>query len=272
MSIEKSLESLGLTQMEALAYTYLVANPSSTGYRVARGIGKPTANVYRALESLGRKGAVLQDRAATPSFRALSPEDLLARLEHDFMQRKTLAAERLASLQPDEGDERIYALNSPDQVLTRARIVLASTRRLLLVDGSVPVVATLANEIAEARSRGVRVLIRARAVPAIREASTPIALTAHRDTFEDTPPPPGTLPSLRLCADAREVLLAAFDQEEARTLEAFWTRSSFLARSMHDALMAERCCARVEAMMADGLSVDEVEAAMEEWKNLRTMV
>ena len=72
MSIEKSLESLGLTQIEALAYAYLVANPSSTGYRVARGIGKPTANVYRALESLGRKGAVLQDRALTPSFRALA--------------------------------------------------------------------------------------------------------------------------------------------------------------------------------------------------------
>jgi hypothetical protein len=138
MSIEKSLESLGLTQMEALAYAYLVINPSSTGYRVARGIGKPTANVYRALESLGRKGAVLQDRATTPSFRALSPDDLLARLEHDFMQRKGAAAEKLASLQPDEGDERIYALNSPDQVLTRARIVLASSRRLVLVDAFGP--------------------------------------------------------------------------------------------------------------------------------------
>lgn len=261
MSIEKSLESLGLTQMEALAYAYLVANPSSTGYRVARGIGKPTANVYRALESLGRKGAVLQDRAATPSFRALAPDDLLARLEHDFMKRKKAAAEKLASLQPDEGDERIYALNSPDQVLTRARLVLASARRAVLVDAMTSLAAALEDEIADARTRRVRVMIRSR-----------IAMPAHDDTVAVGPSAPGVLPSLRVVTDAREVLLAAFDRDEARTRDAFWTRSSFLARSLHDALAAELCCARIEAMMTDGLSAEEVEAVFEEWRELRRLV
>ncbi|HET6463616.1 MAG TPA: helix-turn-helix domain-containing protein [Candidatus Krumholzibacteria bacterium] len=248
MSIEKSLESLGLTQIEALAYTYLVANPSSTGYRVARGIGKPTANTYRALESLSRKGAVLQDRGATPSFRALTPDDLLARLEHDFMKRKKAAAEKLASLQPDEGDERIYALTSPDQVLTRARIVLASARKLVLIDTVTTHAIAFENEIAEARSRRIRVLLR----EGVRS--------------------PGALPSLRMVVDAREVLLAAFDHDETRMREAFWTRSAFLARSMHDAIASELCCARIEAMMAEGLSVDEVEAVMEEWRETRRMV
>lgn len=248
MSVEKSLELLGLTQIEALAYTYLVSNPSSTGYRVARGIGKPTANTYRALESLSRKGAVLQDRGATPSFRALTPDDLLARLEHDFMKRKSAAAGKLAKLQPDEGDERIYALSSPDQVLTRVRIVLASARKLVLIDAMTTHATAFENEIVEARSRRVRVLIR------------------------DGARSPGTLPSLRMVADAREVLLAAFDYDESRVREAFWTRSVFLARLMHDAVASELCCARIEAMMADGLSVDEVEAVMEEWREARRMV
>jgi sugar-specific transcriptional regulator TrmB len=263
MSIEKSLESLGLTQMEALAYTYLVANPSSTGYRVARGIGKPTANVYRALESLGRKGAVLQDRGATPSFRALAPDDLLARLEHDFMARKSAAAEKLATLQPDEGDERIYALDSADQVLTRARIMLASSRRLMLMDASITHAVTLEDEIAEARARRVRVLIR---------AGARFAAAAHRDTLLSASAPPGTLPFLRIVSDAREVLLASFVHEQTRTREGFWTRSTLLARSMHDALAAELCCTRIELMMEDGLSVDEVEAVMEEWRTLRSTV
>ena len=261
MSIEKSLESLGLTQIEALAYTWLVANPSSTGYRVARGIGKPTANVYRALESLGRKGAVLQDRAATPSFRALAPDDLLARLEHEFMQRKHTAAQKLAKLQPDEGDERIYALNSPEQVMTRARVMLASARRLVLVDAMTSLAGALESEMAEARSRRVRVIARARQ-----------GAPDHQDTFPATRLAPGTRPSMRMVADAREVLLAAFDPDETRTLEAYWTRSTFLARSLHDALAAELCCARVEAMMADGLSVDEVETLFEEWRATRRMV
>jgi HTH-type transcriptional regulator, sugar sensing transcriptional regulator len=272
MSAEESLESLGLTQMEALAYAYLVSNPSSTGYRVARGIGKPTANVYRALESLGRKGAVLQDRAATPSFRALSPEDLLARLEHDFMRRKTLAAEKLSSLQPDEGDERIYALTSLEQVLARARIVLASTRRLMVVDGSTVLIAMLPSELADARRRGARVLIRTRDLPALQDVATTEVLPGHPDTLRDAPPPPGTFPSLRMVSDAREVLLAGFDLDGDRVREAFWTRSPFLARWMHDALGSERCCARIESMMTDGLSVDEVEAVFEDWRNVRALV
>jgi sugar-specific transcriptional regulator TrmB len=214
---------------------------------VARGIGKPTANVYRALESLGRKGAVLQDRAAPPSFRALAPDDFLARLEHDFMQRKSAAAERLASLQPDQGDERIYALNSPEQVLTRARVMLASARKLVLIDTATTVAEGIEDEVREARRR-VRVLTHA----SVR--------------------PPGVLPSLRMVSDAREVLLAAFDHDDVRTREAFWTRSTFLARSLHDALSAELCCARIEAMLADGLSVDEVEAAFEEWRETRRLV
>jgi hypothetical protein len=52
MSIEKSLESLGLTQIEALAYTYLVANPSSSGYRVSRGSGnRPRTSTARSRAS-----------------------------------------------------------------------------------------------------------------------------------------------------------------------------------------------------------------------------
>jgi sugar-specific transcriptional regulator TrmB len=204
--------------------------------------------VYGALESLGRKGAVLQDRGATPSFRALAPDDLLARLEHDFMKRKNAAAAKLASLQPDPGDERIYALNSPEQVMTRARVMLASARKLVLIDVATTIAKELDETIAEARSRRVRVLTR------------------------DSVRSPGILPSLRMVCDAREVLLAAFDHDEVRTREAIWTRSSFLARSLHDALAAEICCARVEAMMADGLNVDEVEAVFEEWRDARRLV
>jgi hypothetical protein len=254
--------------MEALAYAYLVANPSSTGYRVARGIGKPTANVYRALESLGRKGAVLQDRTATPSFRALSPDDLLARLEEQFMRRKTSAAQSLAALRPDDGDERVYSLKTPEQVMSRTRIVLASARRVTLVDAGTHFLAMLTTEIHDARSRGVRVLIRSRAE---RQRDDGAAMD-HRDTLADSPPPPGAHPSLRIASDAREVLMAWWSQESDRVLEATWTRSPFLARAAHEALASERCCFQIQQRMADGLSVDEVETTFEEWRALQTMV
>jgi sugar-specific transcriptional regulator TrmB len=272
MNTEESLELLGLTRIEALAYAYLVANPSSTGYRVARGIGKPTANVYRALESLVRKGAVLQDRAATPAFRALAPEDLLARLEDQFMQRKARAARELASLRPDEGDERVYALTSFEQVLSRARILLASTRRVSFVDAAHDIVAMLVTEIQDARQRGARVLLRSRPVPVFAEPAPDRAVRAHRDTLSDSAARPGTHPSLRIVTDAREVLLAWFSPDGARVREASWTRSPFVARAQHEALASERCCLQVELGMADGLSVDDLEAFFEERRALLALV
>lgn len=272
MNIEESLELLGLTQLEALAYAYLVANPSSTGYRVSRGIGKPTANVYRALESLGRKGAVLQDRTATPAFRALAPEDLLARLEDQFKQRKAQAAHELASLQPDEGDERVYSLKSFDQVLARSRILLASARRVTFVDAAHDLAAMLVTEIQDARHRGVRVLLRSRPVPLFAEPTPDRAVAAHADTLIDVAPAPGTHPSLRVVTDAREVLLTWFTLEGGRVREALWTRSPFVAHAIHEALASERCCAQVELGMADGLSVDEVEAFFEERRALLELV
>jgi len=272
MKIEESLESLGLTHIEALAYSYLVANPSSTGYRVARGIGKPTANVYRALESLGRKGAVLQDRTATPAFRALSPDDLLARLEDQFQQRKAQAARELASLRPDEGDERVYTLRTFDQVLARARILLASARRVTFVDAAHDLAAMLVTEIQDVRQRGARVLLRSRPVPLFAEPTPERAVPEHRDTLMDVTPRPGTAPSLRVVTDAREVLLAWFSPEGERVREAMWTRSPFVARAMHEALVSERCCLQVELGMADGLSVDEVESFYEERRELLGVV
>jgi sugar-specific transcriptional regulator TrmB len=268
MNIAESLESLGLTQIEALAYTFLVANRSSTGYRVARGIGKPTANVYRALESLGRKGAVMQDKGATPSFRALSPDELLARLEAQFVERKTSAARALASLQPDEGDERLYSLKSREQVLSRARIQLVSARKVVLIDTDARLLAMIPAEISDARGRGVRVLVRSRAQSGDDSSGNP----DHRDTLVDSPPPAGTYPSLRIATDAREMLTAWFSWEGDRVLEAAWTRSRFLSRSAHEALAAERCCLLIEQRMADGLSVDEVESVFEEWRALHSMV
>lgn len=272
MDTEESLESLGLTQIEALAYAYLVANPSSTGYRVARGIGKPTANVYRALESLGRKGAVLQDRGASPAFRALDPIDLLARLEDQFMQRKAQAARQLASLQPDERDERVYALKSFDQILARARILLASARRVTFVDTAHDLAAMLVTEIQDARHRGTRVLLRSRPVPLFAEPTPDRAVGSHPDTIADVSPAPGTHPSIRVVTDAREVLMAWFSLDGGRVQEASWTRSVFVARASHEALASERFCLQVELGMADGLSADDVESFFEDRRALLSLV
>jgi len=52
----KALTDLGLNNLEANVYLALLIDPGSTGYRVAKNLGKPVSNVYQALESLTGRG------------------------------------------------------------------------------------------------------------------------------------------------------------------------------------------------------------------------
>lgn len=258
MNPKNSLHQLGLTSIEALAYTYLVANPAATGYRVARGVGKPTANVYRALESLERKGAVVRDRSAAPLFRALAPQELLGQLEREFAERKASAARELALLHADKGDERLYSLGTAEQVVDRARRLLASAQRVVLADAPIDFTARLADGLEQARGRGIRVLVIEGGRDAGAQAGS--AQDGRRRVVG---------PRLRMVADAREALLADLSPDATRVREALWTHSAIFAATIHDALTTEWFFLEVGRGLAEGLSVDEVEQAFGRCREIR---
>jgi sugar-specific transcriptional regulator TrmB len=255
-----SLEALGLTRLEALAYAFLVANPAATGYRVSKGIGKPTANVYRALESLERKGAVRNDGASPPLYRAVAPDELLAQLESEFMDRREIAARALVSLEslpePDTNSEGVQRLGSRDEVLARTRILLTAARRAVLLDAPAPVLQALALAIADARTRGARVVVLARGSSA---PSHPDTLADARDT--------GTL---RVVADGRDALVAGIAVDAIR--EAIWTRSPLIAHALHDAIANDFFYLLVEQGLREGLSVDDLEGAFERCRAIRALL
>jgi sugar-specific transcriptional regulator TrmB len=256
MSLPDALEALGLAHIESLSYAFLAVNASSTGYRVARGIGKPTANVYRALETLERKGLVIQDRGTPPSYRALPPEDMLARLENEFMDRKARAVRELAVLQRHTEDEKVYALKSNDQLVARAHVVLAAARHVVLAQAPSAWAATLGDAIDDARSRNVRVVI-------VTDGELG---KSHEDTIARRT---RSVAMIRFVADARETVVASLPNEAGRVREAIWTRSPLVGRMLHDAIAAEVLYALIESGLEGGLSVDEAETAFDRAQKIR---
>ncbi|MCI0452441.1 MAG: hypothetical protein L0Z51_08625 [Candidatus Latescibacteria bacterium] len=256
MSLVAALESLGLAQTEALSYAFLAGSAPTTGYKVARGIGKPTANVYRALESLERKGLVVQDRGTPPAYRALPPDDMLARLEREFLERKTRAAQELAALKPSTDDEKLYALKTQEHVTARAHLLLAAARRIVLIEAPAASLAGLTAAVDDARSRGVRVVIVTDQAPA----------APHDDTVVGERRAIGIA---RMVADARDSIVSALPNESGGVREAIWTRSLLLGRMLHDALVSEIFYGLVERSLEDGISVDEVEDAFERCRRIR---
>ena len=55
----QKLRNIGFNQLEAEVYLLLLAERSLTAYRIAKLLKKPSANIYKAVEVLLAKGAVL---------------------------------------------------------------------------------------------------------------------------------------------------------------------------------------------------------------------
>lgn len=254
----ETLTDLGLTALEAEAYTYVLAHPASTGYGVAKGIGKPTANTYKSLASLHDKGAVTTGEDKRRLYRAVAPAELLAALEWRFADSRRRAAHALAALAPGADDGLVYHLRTTAQVIQRCRDMLAraqSATILELPDAAAPWVV---DYIDEPQTRGVDVVVRTDA-PAIAAAWL-IPVSVENPI------------RLALAIDGREFLTAGIDARDAkgpRTVDAVWTAGAGLAGKFCQGLVSEFFYASIDSGLEDGMSVDELEETFARFQALR---
>lgn len=243
-----ALTRLGFTELEALVYRFLLAESPATGYRVSHGIGKPTANTYKALASLQRRGAAVCDEGTSQLYRAVPPEELLERLEREFARNRAQALAELRSVPRSLGDDRIYRLDSGDQVLGRARAMLKRVRHVVLADAFPGPAGELRDELAAAAARGALVVVKTYAP---LEAAGVICVPAG-DAARVLERWPGA--QLNLVADAREHLLALLAPGLAGVHQAVWSNSTFLSCMQHNHLASEIALTDIESRGGAGRS------------------
>ncbi len=232
-SLRKALHGLGFSEIEALVYAFLVGKEPATGYRISHGIGKPTANTYKAIASLVQQGAVQVDEGGTRFIRAIELDELLAGLERRAREHREAARAALAERNAGVADERVYTLRARDQVLERARAMLGRAREIVLGDLFPGPLAALADDLAAAAARGVRVVVKVYSpldVPGVAEVPEADAARALSEW-------PGQ--QLSLVVDAGEHLLALLDATLANVHQAVWSRSTFLSCLHHNHVAME---------------------------------
>ncbi len=233
VDVPKALQGLGFSEIEALVYAFLAGREPATGYRISHGIGKPTANTYKAIASLVQQGAVQVDEGGSRLVRAVPPDELLAGLERRARESRETARAALAERNADFVDDRVYTLRAGDQVLERARAMLGRAREIVLGDLFPVPLEALAGDLATAAARGVRIVVKVYSpldVPGVAEVPEADAARALSGW-------PGQ--QLSLVVDAEEHLLAFFDATLAKVLQAVWSRSAFLSCLHHNHVAME---------------------------------
>jgi sugar-specific transcriptional regulator TrmB len=227
-----TLEELGFTSLEATVYTSLVGHAAETAYQVAKRIGKPTANVYKAIESLQQKGAVLVDDGDARLCRAAPPEELLRSLEASFESRHRLAESAFAQLTTSEDDDRVYQLTAVAQVYERARTMLEEARQIALLDVFPAPASRLVTDIVAAAKR-VTVYVKLYAALDLPGAVATKPPDAERLLHRW----PGDW--LNLVVDGSQHLLAYLGRDGEQVHQAVWSSSPYLSVLHHSGMASE---------------------------------
>ena len=259
MSTERSVRALvelGFTGLEAEVYTALAQHQPMTAYRVAQLTGKPAANVYKAVESLQAKGAVIVEDGASRVVHAVPADEVLGLLERGFRESRERAAAALAELQSVASDDRVYQLRSREQVIERCRRMLERAERVALIDAFPAPLEELRPEAEAAAARGVVVAAKAYEPLSLRE----VEVFVHPEGRAVLERWPGQW--VNVVVDGREHLLALLTRDGRGVQQAVWSESTYLSWVYHSAVSRELIMADVERLISGGATSKELRAVM----------
>jgi sugar-specific transcriptional regulator TrmB len=241
------LSLLGFNALEERAYAALLQVPGQTGYKLAQILKKPVANIYKALESLLERGAVLVEDGDPAVYRATPIAELFDRLEVDLRKQRKAAVRQLGARTPPP-DERVYRLGSREQTIQRARAMIASAKKVLLLDVFPNLISELAAEISAAAERGVKIAGQIYAPAQFSGAM--LTLRTERDQVLQR----WAGDWMNLVVDGEELLISVLERAGRGLCQGLWTRSPYLVWSYHSALYAEilLSCLRVEIENGSG--------------------
>jgi sugar-specific transcriptional regulator TrmB len=230
----KQLQKLGLNLLEAEVYIYLLSQERSiTAYQIGKNLGKPTANVYKAIEALARKGAVIINLGEPRVCRAIPVEEFLGQLVNTFQETTRQAAKSLSCLQNPYPDERIYQLRSVSLIFERFRLVLSKASKIVIVDAFPKAMELVMSTLEETAARGVSVY--AICYEPVDIPGTSV-VQAHQS---DLVLRHWKSQQLNCVVDGQEVLIALMHGDLSDVYQSIWTSSPFMACIIHAGLMRE---------------------------------
>ncbi|MGD2113919.1 MAG: helix-turn-helix domain-containing protein [Acidobacteriota bacterium] len=240
-----ALRSLGLNRLEADVYLFLLRGEPATAYAVGKAIGKATANVYKAVESLAGSGAVLLEEGEPRVCRAVPPNEFLSRTRRD-LQLKTQAAEAvLSGLHTQHFDERVYRIEDPGEVFERCERMLDTASDLAVIDAFPRALERISGAAVRAARRGLDVR-----VEAYRDVELPGCDVVLATTGEESVRQWGA-EQLNVVVDGREVLLALLSSTLDRVHQALWSESLYLSCVVLSGRLSEHTLHRIRRNVDD---------------------
>lgn len=237
------LAELGFNELEASVYVFLLGQQPMTAYRIARHTGKATANTYKAVESLARRGAVLVEEGENRLCRAVPAHEFLQHVERSFTSLTHRAGQVLSRLGQPDSDERVYKIESVPYLLERCRQMLEHRlEKLAVIDAFPAALDAILPSVKTAVRRKKDVLVQAYRPAEIRGAEVVVPLQGAAVELQ------WGAQQLNVVIDGREALIALLNNELTEVVQAVWTNSLYLACMLQAGFLSEHTIHRLRAV------------------------
>jgi len=250
------LSNVGFSPLETDVYVALLKEPGASGYRVAQVVGKSVGSIYKALDSLRVKGAVVANESTRPTtYVALSIHEYMNARRRDLEVLETKIEQELEEVVAAPAQGGVFELNSVGQVYERCRDLLRSAQTVALLNIDARPLEELRGELIAAADRGVKVLIKTRAPARVPGCGI---LAPGRTQ-------PGYVRSgdeLGVAVDFREYVQAFLKIDGSGVEEAIWIRQPLLANHVCTLFQNDFTLTKVGVMVQAGKDVKAISREM----------
>jgi sugar-specific transcriptional regulator TrmB len=152
--------TISLNDYEWRAYRALLGADALTAYELGKRSGIPLSRCYEVARSLVAKGCALVQPGETPRYRAVEPEELIAR-EKRALDRLGDELRALRAARARAAREPVWAVRGRETILVRAAAMIGRAAEWVDLRTPPQHVEGVADALASARARGVAVETRA---------------------------------------------------------------------------------------------------------------
>lgn len=257
------LSNVGFSALETDVYMALLKEPGASGYRVAQMFGKSVGSIYKALDSLRVKGAVVANESTRPTtYVALSIHEYMNARRRDLEVLETKIEQELEEVVAGPEQRGVFDLATVGQVYERCRDLLRGAQTVALLNIDARPLEELRDELTAAADRGVKVLIKTRAPARIPGcgilapgAPSPVAGRPSSDVWSGD--------ELGVAVDFREYVQAFIKSDGSGVEEAIWVRQPHLANQVCSLFQSDFTLTKVSAMVQAGKDVKAIGQEMQ---------
>lgn len=233
------LIEIGFNKLEADVYVHLLTHPPSTAYKIGKQINKPTANVYKAIESLAKKGAVIIEDNKNKLCKAVNPDEFFSHYEKSILDKTNTAKDLLNGLETETEEQTSYAIDSVPLVFERFRSMMSRCKSIAVIDAFPKALAEVSACIEEAAQRGVDIQVEAYHPVEIKGANV-ICTTVGDQAISHW-----QSQQLNLVIDGEEHLIALMDNELKKVKQAVWSNSTYISCILHAGMLKEQTVLKI---------------------------